>query len=50
MDADFCISSAHATSGMKKSDSRIFQPQGGGGGGVKQKKIIKKSEALTSKL
>ena len=55
MDADFCISSAHATSGMKQSDSRTSQPQGGGGGGggkrkKKQKKIIKKSEALTSKL
>ena len=49
MDADFCISSAHATSGMKQSDSRTSQPQGGGGG-RKQKKIIKKSEALTSKL
>ena len=64
MDADFCISSAHATSGMKQSDSRTSQPPGGGGGGWKkkkkkkkgggggrkQKKIIKKSEALTSKL
>ena len=49
MDADFCISSAHATSGMKQSDSRTSQPHGGGGG-RKQKKIIKKSEALTSKL
>ena len=50
MDADFCISSAHATSGMKQSDSRTSQPQGGGGGGRKHKKIKKKSEALTSKL
>ena len=50
MDADFCISSAHATSGMKQSDSRTSQPQGGGGGGRKQKKIIKKYEAQKYKL
>ena len=51
MDADFCISSAHATSGMKQSDSRTSQPQGGGGGGgKKKKKKKKKTEALTSKL